>query len=208
MFESGHKINKLIHAAVESIYQQSEGFQSYSDSQKSDYLAKDICYIYGELLYPSTLKLANKLKLSSTDTLLDLGSGLGKFALQIFLSTEVGQVIGIEATEPLYTQSKEKLAIAQRALPIFWEGGRSIDFQHGNFLYMDWSMANIVYSCSTCFTKELLGKIGHKINDTANIKQALSFRPLHTLERLKCKAVFRVECSWDSALCFWYSESA
>lgn len=204
MYRSSSKINKLIDAVIESIYQQSQGFQRYTAQQKDAYLAQDVCYIYGELLFASTLKLAQKLQLSSSDVLLDLGSGLGKFALQIFLATDIGKVIGIEATQPLYEQSVEFLKEAQQALPAFWENHRTIELQLGNFLEADWSVANIVYTCSTCFTKELLAKIGDKINHTPNITQVLSFRPIHTLTRLKCLQVFRVECGWDSALCFWY----
>ncbi|MGE4350118.1 MAG: hypothetical protein AB7D28_10165 [Candidatus Berkiella sp.] len=197
-------IDKLMYAYVESLYQHSKGFQNYSDSQKHEYMSQDICYVYGELLYPSTVKMIKKLKLSNSDVLLDLGSGLGKFALQIFLRSQVKKVIGIEATESLYLQSKQKIEIAEQQLPFFWENDRELSLIAHNFLDMDWSVANIIYSCSTCFTQELLYKIGEKINQTSSITQVLSLRPISSIERLKLHQVFSIECSWDSALCFWY----
>lgn len=198
------KIDKLLNAYVDSIYQQSKGFQSYSSEEKNNYMAKDICYVYGELLYASTLKLINKLNLNSSDTLLDLGSGLGKFTVQVFMASHVGHIVGIEATKPLFEQSQVMVEKIKSDVPFFWEPNRTLKLIYGNFLQHDWSPASAVYSCSTCFTRQLIGKIGDKINQTASIKNALSLRPIHTLERLKLHQVFRVECSWDSALCYWY----
>lgn len=198
------KKDKLLNAYIDSIYQQSTGFQSYSSEEKNNYMAEDICYVYGELLYPSTVKLIKKLNLNESDTLLDLGSGLGKFALQVFVSSCVGNIVGIEATKPLFDQSQVMLGKLKKEVPFFWEPNRTLNLIYGNFLEQDWSPARAVYSCSTCFTRQLIGKIGDKINQTDSIQDALSLRPIHTLERLKLHQVFRVECSWDSALCYWY----
>ncbi len=204
MLTHDSKIDKLLNAYIDSIYQQTQGFQSYSPEEKSQYMAKDICYVYGELLFPSTLKIIEKLNLTSSDTLLDLGSGLGKFALQVFMASHVGSIMGIEATKPLFDQSKIVVQKIKKDVPFFWEKNRAINLIYGNFLEQDWSPASAVYSCSTCFTRQLIGKIGDKINQTDSIKDALSLRPIHTLERLKLYQVFRIECSWDSALCYWY----
>ena len=200
-------IDKLIYGYVESLYQHSQGFQSYTDLEKQNYMSEDICYVYGELLYPSTVKIIEKLHLSQKNVLLDLGSGLGKFALQVFLRSEVRKVIGIEATEPLYVQSTKIINHVKKELPIFWDDNRELVMMANNFLDVDWSVADVIYSCSTCFTQELLGKIGEKINQTSNIQHALSLRPIQSLERLKLHQVFSVECSWDSALCFWYTNA-
>lgn len=197
------KVDKLIYAYVESLYQHSIGFQNYSQDSKDRYMAKDVCYVYGELLYPSVVKMIKRLSLNANDVLLDLGSGLGKFALQMFMRSAVQKVIGIEATEPLYLQSTQKIQQAQRDVPFFW-AGRDFVLIGDNFLTQDWSEANIVYTCSTCFTAELLEKISVKINNTPSIQQVLSLRPMPVLDRLKLYDVFSVECSWDSALCFWY----
>lgn len=198
------KIDKLIYSYVESLYQHSIGFQNYSEDRKDHYMSKDICYVYGELLYPSVVKMINKLKLDKDDVVLDLGSGLGKFTLQVFLRSNIEKIIGIEATEPLYKQSIEKIEKAKHDLPFFWEN-RTLTLIDSNFLEQDWNVANIVYTCSTCFTQELLEKMGDKMNETPSIEHALSLRPISTLTRLKLKDVFSIECSWDSALCFWYS---
>lgn len=197
------KIDKLIYAYTDSIYQHSKGFQAYSDERKADYMSRDVCYVYGELLYPSVVKMLKFMRPKRGDVLLDLGSGLGKFALQMFMRSPMQTIMGIEATEPLFEQSQKILAQAKQDFPFLWQE-RTLDVSFGNFLERNWDPANIVYSCSTCFTNELLGKIGEKINDSPHIKQAFSLRPIPTLKRLILKDVFAVECSWDSALCFWY----
>jgi len=141
------KKDKLLNAYIDSIYQQSTGFQSYSSEEKNNYMAEDICYVYGELLYPSTVKLIKKLNLNESDTLLDLGSGLGKFALQVFVSSCVGNIVGIEATKPLFDQSQVMLAKLKKEVPFFWEPNRTLNLIYGNFLEQDWSPARVVYSC-------------------------------------------------------------
>lgn len=199
-----NKIDELMYGYVESLYQHSNGFQNYTDSEKKKFMSKDICYVYGELLYPSTLKIINKLNLSSKDSILDLGSGLGKFVIQMFLRSSVGKVIGIEAAQYLYKQSERVINQVKKELPFFWENNRELTLIESNFLEVDWEISNIIYSCSTCFTQTLLDKIGEKINHTSNVNHVLSLRPLPTLTRLKLHQVFSVECSWDSVLCFWY----
>lgn len=163
---------------------------------------------YGEMLYPSVKKLLKKCNLSSTvekSTFLDLGSGLGKFVLQVFMQTALSKVIGIEYRSELSEQSSEAVKRIQQDFPFFWENERVLKVITGDFLKESWEGANIVYACSTCFRPELLVAIGDRINQEASLQQVFTLKPLPTLTKLALKEVFTVECSWDSALCYHYA---
>lgn len=192
-------------AYLSSLFDATHGYQLYSLKMQEDLQKDNICITYGELLYPSVKKIIQKLKPMPNDVFLDLGSGLGKCALQIFMQTDLKKVIAIEASESLHKQALLVKAKLQKDFPEFWENNRKMEFYCNNFLEEDWQDTTLVYSCSTCFTRELLDAMGHKINAQKQVEQVLSLRPLPTLRRLPLKQVFSVECSWDSALCFHYS---
>lgn len=164
---------------------------------------------YGEMLYPSVKRLLKKLHRSSfvpeKNIFLDLGSGLGKLALQVFMQTALSKVIGVEYRSELSEQSSEAIKFIHQDFPFFWEQGRELNIITGDFLKESWEQANIVYACSTCFRPELLAAIGERVNQEASVQQVFTLRPLPTLKRLPLKEVFTVECSWDSALCYHYA---
>ncbi len=166
-------------------------------------MQQGICPIYGELYYPSVKKIIQEFALTTADIFLDLGSGLGKCALQVFMQSNVGKVVGIEAMATLYAQAQSAMQRVKTDFPYFWIE-RDLIFSCANFLEASWHDATAVYTCSTCFTPALLTAIGDKINQQSCVQKVMSLRPLPTLQ-LPLKKVFRVECSWDSALCFYYT---
>ncbi len=195
--------DELYQGYLTKVYQHTKGMTNYSLEEKLQFAKEGVCVTYGELLYPSVKKLITYMNLNDADTFLDLGSGNGKCVLQVFMQTPVKKAFGIEANTRLHHQA---LAVAQnikQALPFYWEENRDCQFIEANFLHLPWNEATVVYTCSTCFTQELLIAIGDKINITPSIQSVFSLRPLPSLQ-LPLKKVFQVECSWDTALCFMY----
>lgn len=189
-------------------------YQSYFDSvYQSAYAAvlswkkekkRAFSSTYGELLYPSVKKILNKVRICEEDVFLDLGSGLAKCALQLFMQSEVSEVSAIEQVSFLHEQATNVMKKVRQDCPFFWEQGRRFHLSCGNFLSLPWGRATIVYSCSTYFSPALLIAMGNKINKHSSVRQVLSLRPLPTLT-FKLNNVFMVECSWDSVLCFHYT---
>jgi hypothetical protein len=99
--------------------------------------------------------------------------------------------------------SSQKL---QQDLPDFFTEDRKLTFLLGNFLETPLSKATIALVNSTCFTPQLLSDLGEIIERSPNIHTVLSLRPIHTLRRLVFKKTIRVECSWDTTLCYLYKE--
>ena len=112
-------------------------------------------------------------------------------------------VIGVEGSNAYYAQGIQIIQNVRQHIPDLFSKGK-LEFIHGNFIDFDFNQATIIYSCSTCFTQELLWLIGDKINHASNIRHVLSLKPIANLERLTLKKVIPVECSWDSALCYYY----
>ncbi len=164
-----------------------------------------VCPTYGELYYSSLMKVLSYLKATKDDVFLDLGSGLGKLALSVYLRTPMLKVIAVEAVPEYHQQALTAFQNAKEAVPALFTKG-SLDLICGNFLDMDFNQATIVYSCSTCFSQELLWLMGEKLNQAHNVTQILSLKPMANLHRLPLKKVISVECSWDSALCYWYGK--
>lgn len=193
-------------AYFDQVYQGMPALKSPSPEETRQAREVGICSTYGELLYYSVQKIADRMQLTADDVFCDLGSGMGKCALQIFMQTAVKRVIGIESHAILSEKAASSCQEIRTAFPFFWEEGREIAFVKDNFLNCDWGSPTALYTCSTCFDTALLNAIGDKINQTPSIRQVMSLRPLPSLTRLKCVNIFRVECSWDSALCYHYAK--
>lgn len=198
--------DELYQGYLAKVYQDTRGYQRYSVAENQMYQQSGVCITYGEVLYQSVKKIINVMSQQQNEVFLDLGSGLGKCALQLFMQTDLKKIFGIEASQILHAQAMTAVRQVNSDFPCFWEEGRTLSLICDNFLHADWHGATIIYSCSTCFTQELLIAIGNKINQQPQVKQVFSFRPLPSL-KIPLKKVFTVECSWDSALCFFYEKA-
>lgn len=205
-FMNKEAIDSLYQGYLTKVYQHTQGYICYSKTELESFKQHNISQTYGELLYPSVQKMLSQFNPQPEDIFLDLGSGLGKCALQAFMQTPVKKVIGIEAADALFAQAIKVREQAEQDFPFFWDNDRTLSLRHENFLTADWQGATLVYTCSTCFTQSLLAEIGRKINQETCVQQVISLRPLPTLTRLPLKSVISVECSWDSSLGFHYGQ--
>lgn len=161
----------------------------------------------GEILYSGVDKLLSMSRLSANDVLVDLGSGAGKIVAQAFLNTNVKEALGIEFVPELHQQA---LAVAQRIakeLPDFYHPDRKLTFVLNNFLEVPLTTATVVLINATCMSQQTLTSLGDIFNCTSNIHTVMTLRPIHNLRRLPFKRTVRVECSWDTVLCYIYQAS-
>lgn len=169
----------------------SEGKRHFSETQ-------------GEILYPSIEKLFSIIPLTKNDIFFDLGSGLGKIVAQVFLQSEVKEAIGIEIVPELHHKAQFVAQLIEKELPAFYQNNRKLMFLEGDFLQLSFSRATVVLINATCFSQKMLTQLGKIIENTPTIHSVLTLRPLHTLTRLSFQKAIRIECSWDSALCYLY----
>lgn len=168
---------------------------------------ENISEAYGEILYQGIDSLLAAMSLTEHDVFYDLGSGLGKAVMQVFLKSPVKEACGIEIIPELYQQSLLAAQKAQQELPAFYLNGRTVTFQLGSFLDISLSSATVLLIGSPCFTQNLLLELGKIVENNPRIHTVLTLRPIHSLRRLPFIKTVRVECSWDTALCYLYSSS-
>lgn len=168
---------------------------------------QDVTKSDGEILYPSLNQILKNIILLKEDVFVDLGSGSGKIVSYVFLHSLVKQAIGIEVVPKLHHQAQWIANKMRKELPEFFENGRQLTFLQGDFLQMDLSMATILIINSTCFNQAMMIALGDIINKMTNIHTVLTLRPFANLQRLVFAKMIRVQCSWDSALCYIYNKS-
>lgn len=165
---------------------------------------KNINETYGEILFPSVNKLMRSLSLTELDVLFDLGSGIGKAAIQIFLTTNLRMVHGIEIRPALHTIATRALHTIRNEMPTWFKSSRMLSFTQADFLQFPLTTATILLLGSPCFDLFYLNEIAKIIDHSATIRYVLSLKPLPKISRLQFNKAIRIECSWDSTLCYLY----
>lgn len=159
---------------------------------KVDFKRSNVSETYGEILYPSVQKITHTIPFTAHDTFLDIGSGLGKAVIQVFLNTDVKTAMGIEINPELH-------AIAKRAAQDLPE----VSFQCADVKNITLPPATIVLIGSPCFSPALISEISQKLIANKTVHSIFSMRPIES-EEFKFKRALRLEASWDTALCFLY----
>lgn len=202
--------SKLSEEYISLLYQGHSGFISYYPGQKENAEQDKVFLTYGEILYPSMKKIIDYMDINENDVFYDFGSGVGKVALQVFLTTPVKKAVGIEANNKrndiavkVYDQVKKefKELFLQRQLECFQD----------NFLNLDVTDATIIYTCSTLFGTNLLADIGVIIDKCPKIKYLISIPSVQynyahiPCKNLLVKDILDIECTWDKTVCYIYT---
>jgi hypothetical protein len=136
--------------------------------------------VYGEILYESCAFLISELKLTERDVFYDLGSGLGKFVTQVYLTSPAKKSWGIEFSENrfLRAQKATKNLVKIEEKTFEFENGirkmfgkelltktkkKKVGFDNMDMLKADLSDATVVFTCSTCFGPEFMQKLTDKL---------------------------------------------
>jgi hypothetical protein len=191
--------NRLCQQYLEMIYQAIPRTVELSSSKRM------IAETYGEILYPSVNRLLSQVKLTEQDVFCDFGSGLGKLALQVFMLTPVRAVHAIEIIPALHAAAARAEERLRSDLPQFYADDRKLVLTLGSFLNVPIQSATVVLLGSPCYSPDMLDTVAARIDSIQGVRTVLSLRPLFALKRLRFQHVIRIECSWDTALCYLYS---
>lgn len=195
--------DQLCQDYINTLYQGVSGFISYQPGEKETGEKSKVYLTYGEILYPSVSKFISYLDVNENDVFCDLGSGIGKVALQFFLKTPVKKAYGIEYSETRNKMAEKVYAQVKHEFPELFKGGRTLDCASANFLEADIKDATIIYSCSTCFSEELLSDMGKLIDTCPNIKYLVSMKQIPT--KVPFDRILDIECTWDKTKCYVYA---
>ena len=131
---------------------------------------------YGEITSQALGKLIEHFQnnLSKSDVLYDLGSGIGKVATQVVLTTPA-RAVGIELSptrHAIAANIKNEL-VRKNIIP-----KNKLQFIEGNILDVNLDDATIIFMCSTCFSDELMKKITERIYNIPHTVQIITLKQL------------------------------
>jgi hypothetical protein len=197
------EFDQLCQDYMNALYQGVSGFVSYEPGEKETGEKSKVYLTYGEMLYPSVDALIECMAITENDVFYDLGSGVGKVGLQYFLKTPVKKVVGIEYSQKRHVMAEQVYNQVKQEFPDLFVGGRELHCIQGNMLTQDITDATIVYSCSTCFSEELLLNIGELLERCPNLRYIATNKVIPT--KLPLVGLVDVECSWDKTKWHMYS---
>ncbi len=202
--------HQICESYISELYTGLSGFISYQPGEKETAQLEKVFLTYGEILYPSFNKILERIEITEKDVFYDLGSGAGKSALQFFLTAPAKKTVAIEANQKRFDVSMKIYKQLKRELPEVFEGGKTLEYLHSNFLDVDISDATIIYICSTCFNTELLADIGKIIDKCPKIKYVVSIPSVtYDYASIPCKLgieeVVDIECSWGHTKFYLYT---
>lgn len=147
---------------LDEAYTSINGFRKISDEEQSMIEQAGGAHTYGEIKYNSLQTLLNELQLTSNDVFYDLGCGVGKTCMQVYLNTAVKKTVGIELCKSRYNGAMKAYAWLQEKGYI--SRRRELKIVFDDLLKVNMNNATIVYTCSTCFSDELMLAITKKLS--------------------------------------------
>jgi precorrin-6B methylase 2 len=173
---------------IEKLYEGISGFGIHQKEEKN-IIAQGGAPTYGEITFESLKRLTDDLKLCKDDVFYDLGSGVGKVVVQVFLDSPIKKAVGIELSITRCDHAKKVLQKLQTKLK-----DRTLEFHHQNIADASLSDATVVFMCSTCYSDDLMKKMTDKL---ALVKKGLR---VITLKRLPQHTSFKLVKTYTLAM--------
>lgn len=169
--------------------------KSYSVDQK---VTKQIVPTYGEMLPEGIDQLIKTIKVRKSDVFYDLGSGTGRFCLQVYLTKRI-KCVGIEYVKKRHQDALKFL----HALKTHHDTGDKVVFLQGDFFKKPWHDATILYMCNLCFESNIDQKIVDKaLKECANLRRVICIKAI-THPSLKLANTLTVPSSWSQTSMFY-----
>ena len=148
---------------------------------------------YGELTPRGAALLFEVLRPKSEDTLIDLGSGIGRVVMHAALATKVKLAVGVEMTRARHRIACSRLA---RAREWGWEEADRVQFELGDFMRRDFSGFSLIYACSTAFPDEFLSRVVRKAAHNEPGARLVVFSPLDENPWFERRETMRLDTTW------------
>lgn len=140
-------------------------------------------------------------KPTEKDVFYDLGSGIGRMTVKMYLDTPIQKSTGIELADSRHNQAlaiKEELK--EKLVP-----GRTLEFKKGDILKTNLADATIIYTASTCFSDEFMKKLTNKLASLKKGLKVFTLRPLAKHENFKLIKEFQLPMTWSKNVSvYWY----
>jgi len=158
-------------------------------------LPQDPEHIYGEITTESIQQTIDNIPdgISKGDVFYDLGSGIGKVCIQVFLSTTVSKCTGIELSSHRHNLALSVLKQIQTEYSQLFSNDRTLCFVNDDILNANFEDATLIFLCSRLFSEDLMEKIAQKIiKECSCLRHILSTKavPVPKLKVMKTIKVY------------------
>ncbi|EGD83452.1 hypothetical protein PTSG_04059 [Salpingoeca rosetta] len=178
------------------------GFAALSDQEEDDIDESGGHSAYGEILPQGVTAVMQAIQPHPGFVFYDLGSGLGKMAMQVFLQFQAGKACGVELAQTRHEAAQKALA---RLTKMLGTDPVNLQFVHGDIMKADVRDADVVYLASLCFEEPFLTALASRlVGDAPRMSVLISIQPISEAAsdfhaQFKLETVLNVPMSWGNA---------
>jgi hypothetical protein len=151
---------------------------------------------YGEITYDSAAHILDDLNLTRQDVFYDLGSGVGKLVLQVYMTTPVKRSVGIEISPTRWNISEaahKEILNDDHLTP-----GRDLVFINQNLLKTPLTEATVCFLSGLAFPPQLIHSIMDRLSAADHDIKVLSVMPLPTHKNFTLVKTYKLPMSWSA----------
>ncbi len=196
---------KTAEKTLKRLYRDRSGYED-KPSEERMVMRRGSDALYGELLPSATAKLFRYLELTENDVLYDLGSGIGKVAIQAAITTRVKRVVGIEMMPSRHEIACDVLSEVEGCGMLTAD---VCELWQADFMRSRIPDATIIYTCSTAFPVDLIDRLADKVARLQNVRKFVTLQELEPTRRFRQTTVLRLDTSWKRrAMVYVYEPSS
>lgn len=180
-------------AYLQMIYENKGGYTIPAD-ESSTILKEGGHPQYGEIPYDSAAHIIDDLQLTRHDVFYDLGSGVGKLVIQVYLTTPVKRSVGIEISPTRWNiaeSSRKELATDDHMVQ-----GRELAFINQNISKASLSDATVCFISGITFPQQLIQSVMDRLSSLDHDVKVLSVLPLPPHKQFTLLKTYNVPMSW------------
>jgi precorrin-6B methylase 2 len=178
------------------LYAKITGF-GISDGEKDTIKSAGGAPTYGEIFPRSVSILLKDLKLTAEDVFYDLGSGVGKVAVQVYLDSPVKKSVGVELSPTRHSHAIKVQGRLKDAGKL--KANRVLVFCQENILHTDISDATVLFLCSTCYSDELMAGVADKIQQLKIGTRVITLKAFKSPTSLKLVKTYQLPMTWSES---------
>ena len=163
---------------------------------------------YGEVKFESFREILKKVKPGKGEIFYDLGSGTGKAVILASLLSPFKKIVGIELLEDLIKVSERVLRrfkkIVKERFPKLVLP--QIEFVQGNFLWEDFSEADVVFVHSTCFSDELMESLTNRLENLKKGSRVITVTQKLNSDSFRSFETESLDLSWGKGTVYFWEK--
>lgn len=149
---------------------------------------------YGEIPFDSAAHILDDINLSRQDVFYDLGSGVGKLVLQVYLTTSAKRSVGVELSKTRFdiAENCHKQTLRDDHITV----GRELVFLNQNINTVPLSDATVCFISGLTFPHQLIKSIMDKLSALEHGVRVISVLPLPEHKQFTLLKTYNLPMSW------------